>query len=452
MVRDLGDVPETIAHGSEQHLKKILEPEQLLLDPKPHRALPSLARILEPENDPFVLQEHRDPGVEEALRRRPARGPGQRLPEKPVRRLDAEPPSVAVGDLVEAHVAEHGVDQVLTAVLAPLPPHLVANHDVDSHLEGRIPATWPLQGVCRRVGAVPVLPALPLAGAEAKGNHRRQALCLQPGENGVVVEPPVEEDSADLTADHLEVVEGSANGRQRAAVPRVEPERGDEAEAVAEDRQGGEPMSAVGAALLLGLHDLSPSRVEGLTVVWSIGEVDGDIDRFLRNERSNLTTEGERQGALGLPETEMAEEPAGRTVGVPPSTLGTSAVDRTAKDSGSEEQIGGIVESRGAEGSAEGAPQERKKPAEGGRSNLAVAEGPRSPTGPVGRRVFLSGPSSLDCGLATAAAAVLVHTDSSAVSLSSTSDSNGKKGGQEPPRGRQLTSDGRLPGTGIRKS
>lgn len=59
----------------------------------------------------------------------------------------------------------------------------------------------------------------------------------------------------------------------------------------------------------LGLHNLGSSCVEGLTVVQSVGKVDGDIDEILRDERSDLTIEGDRQGTLGIPETEGAEEP-----------------------------------------------------------------------------------------------------------------------------------------------
>ena len=77
--------------------------------------------------------------------------------------------------------------------------------------------------------------------------------------------------------------------------------------------------------------------------------------------------------------------------------------------------------------------REGEEPGQRGATNLTIAEDPRSPSGSVGRRVFLSVPSSLRCGRKTAAAAFGVHTETSAVFPSSTSNSRGKGGAREHP-------------------
>ncbi len=296
-----------------------------------------------------------------------------------------------------------------------------------------------------------MLPALPLTGAQAQRDDRREALRLEPRQDGVVVEPSVEEDRPHLAPDHLEVVEGGPNGGEGAAVPRMEPEGGDETEAVAEDREGGKAVGPVSAPLLLGLDHLASVRVLGLAVVGSVREVDGDIDGFLRNVGPDLTTEGERERPLGVSEAEMTEQPPSGSVGVATSALGPSAMDRTSEGGGAEEEVGRIVEGGGPKGPAEGALQEGEEPRQGGGTYLTIGEGPRPPSGPAERRVFLSEASSLRCGLATAAAGCWAHTKWSAVFLSSTSISIGKGDGQKPPRSRQFTSGGRLPSTGIPK-
>lgn len=316
------------------------------------------ARILELQNHPLVLQQHRHADVEQTQRWGPARGSGERLTHDPVARLDPKPPPVALGDhkwlnfrCTSTHLAENRVDQVLAPVLPPLLPHLVADHDVDRQLEGRVATMRPLERVRCRVGAAPVLPPLRLTGAQAQRDHCREPLRLQPREDGVGVEAAVEEDGSDLALDHLEVVEGGPDGGPCAAVPRVEAE-------------GGEAVGAVSALLLLGLDHLTSTRILGLAVVGTVREVDGDIDGFVGDERSDLMTEGERQGALGIPEEEIAEEPAGGAVGVSAWAQSAGPVNRAAKDRRPEEQICGIVEGRGAERSREGVLQEREEPPE----------------------------------------------------------------------------------------
>ena len=119
-------------------------------------------------------------------------------------------------------------------------------------------------------------------------------------------------------------------------------------------------MGPMGAALLLRADVLAALRVERSAVVRSIGEVDGDIDGFLRNEGADLTAKGEREGALGSPELQMAEEPPGCTVRMAPSTLGSGSMNGGAKDRRPEEKVSGVPEGGGAEGPNQGALQERK--------------------------------------------------------------------------------------------
>src|SRR5579871_2311546 len=449
MIGHVGEVPEAVADRPQEHLEQVLEAEQLLADLKPHWALPPLARIQEPQDHPLVLQQHPHPDLEETQRRGSARGARQRLAENPVARLDAEAAAVSVGHLLQPHLPEHGVDEILAAVAVPLLPHLVADHDVDRHLEGRVSSARSLQGVGGRVGSLPTLPPLALAGAEAERDHRRDPLRLEPREDRIVVEASVEEDGAELPARHLEVVKGQPNGGEGSAAPRVEPKRRDEAEAGEEDGEGSEPVGAVSAPFLLGLHHLASTGVLGLTVVRSVVEVDGDIDGLLRDVGADLSTEAEGDGPLRSTEAEVSEEPSGGAVGVSPTALGSGAMDGGAEHAGAEKEIGGVTDGGGTERSTEGALQERKQPDEGRGANLAVGEGPRPPAGPAERWVFVSVVGSLRCGRKTAAAACWRHTDSSAVFLSSTSVSIGRRVGRNPPRNHRITSGDRLPSTGL---
>ncbi len=117
-------------------------------------------------------------------------------------------------------------------------------------------------------------------------------------------------------------------------------------------------MGAMGAALLLRPDILTALRVLGLSVVRSVGEVDGDIDGFLRDEGADLTAEAQRHCTLGRPEAEVAEEPPRGPVGTSPAALSPGAVDGGALGGGSEQQIGGVAEGGGSEAAGEGALQE----------------------------------------------------------------------------------------------
>jgi hypothetical protein len=146
----------------------------------------------------------------------------------------------------------------------------------------------------------------------------------------------------------------------------------------------------------------------------------------------------------------VAEEPAGGAIGAPPSGLGSGAMDGGMKDRGTEEEVSRITEGSRAEGPSEGASQEGEQPEQSRGTDLAVGESAGSPSGPVGRWVFLSEGSSPCCGRKAAAAGIGVHTESSAASPSSTSSSTGKGQGQEPPRAQRITSGDSLPSTGFK--
>ena len=122
------------------------------------------------------------------------------------------------------------------------------------------------------------------------------------------------------------------DGGKGPAVVRVEPQGRDEAVARKEEREGGEAVGAVRAALLLRLHHLPAVRVGGPTVVRAIVEVDRHVHRLSRDERTDLSADREGERALGLTEDEMAEEPTSGPVGVAPTALGTSTVDGGAED------------------------------------------------------------------------------------------------------------------------
>lgn len=162
-------------------------------------------------------------------------------------------------------------------------------------------------------------------------------------------------------------------------------------------------------------------------------EVDGYTHRLRRKVPPDLPLEAEGDGLLDPAELEVPEGPSNGAVRVPPTALGSSAMDEGAKDGGSEQQVGGIVEGRGTERSAESAFQEGEEPGQRGVTNLTVDDDPWSPSGLGGRRVSLSVPSSLRCGRKTAAAAFGVHTETSAVFPSSRSNSRGRGGAREHP-------------------
>lgn len=57
-----------------------------------------------------------------------------------------------------------------------------------------------------------MLPPLLRVGAGAERDHRRDPRGVQAGKNGVVVEPPVEEERSELPAGHPEVTERLLEG------------------------------------------------------------------------------------------------------------------------------------------------------------------------------------------------------------------------------------------------
>ncbi len=205
-------------------------------------------------------------------------------------------------------------------------------------------------------------------------------------------------------------------------------------------------MSAVRAALLLGHPHLTAVRVGGPTVVWAVVQVDGDIDGHRGNEGADQAADREGERALGLTKDVMAEEPSSGPVGMPSTALGAGAVDGGPKDRRSQEQVGGVADRCPREGSGDGVLQQGQQPNEPLGADLPVDVRARPPSGPTDRGAFLSGRSPGPCGLITAAAAVWVHTQSSAVSplQRGTPSEDGER-----PRTHARTSGGRLPRAGL---
>ncbi len=297
------------------------------------------------------------------------------------------------------------------------------------HRRGR-PERFPWEPMAKALG---LMHAMGWDYRQAEGNHRRDSLGSKPREDGVVVEPAIKEDRPELASRLSEVVERLLNGGEGPAVVRMESQRGDEPVSGEEDREGGESVGPVGAPLLLRLHHLTAVRVGGLTVVRAIVEVDGDIDRLLRNGGPDLAADRQGERALGLSEGEMAEEPSSRPIRMPPTALGSGAMDGGSEDRRSQEKVRRVADRRRREGSGEGVLQEGKQPRERLGTDLPVRERAGPPSGPPERWTFLSGRSSGPCGLTTAAAAVWVHTESSAVPPSSTGNSIGKQRGLGEP-------------------
>ena len=191
----------------------------------------------------------------------------------------------------------------------------------------------------------------------------------------------VREGVPDLPARLMEVVEGLLDRGERSPVPRSEAQRGDEAEVGKENGEAREAMGPMGAPLLLRLDHLLALRVLGLAVVRPVVVVDDDVHGRHRKERSDLASEGEGDGALGLPESEVLEDPSSGPVGATPTALGAGSVDGGTRGGGPKEEVGGVAEGGGAEGSDEGVLQEGKEPGQRGRADLSIREGPPSPAG-----------------------------------------------------------------------
>ena len=245
---------------------------------------------------------------------------------------------------------------------------------------------------------------------------RRRRSILGPGRRTGPCHPP-KGSRGELSGPRRALLRSSVGG---AAMRRAEVGK--------ENGEAREAMGPMGALYLLRLDHLLALRVPGLAVVRSVVIVNGDVRGRGREEGADLATEGEGDGTLGLPESEVLEDPSSRPIGAAATALGASGVDGGARGGRPKEEVGAVAEGGAAEGSGEGALQEGVEPDQRGRADLSVREDPRSP---VGRGVFLSEASSLRCGRQTAAAAGRRHTDWSAVSSSSRSNSRGKEGARE---------------------
>lgn len=209
---------------------------------------------------------------------------------------------------------------------------------------------------------------------------------------------------------------------------------------------GGVVIGAVGTSGLLGLDELGVLRVDRLAVVGDVVEVESDIDRVSGDVRSSLLAERAGHRALGPPKVEMFEQASGVTVGCSAARVRSGSCDGRALGGGPEHEIGEVATGSHGERVRQGGEEDGAKPPVCLTTHVAVGEEPTASTGPMRRWVFLSVTNSPDCGLTTAAAAILVHTDSSAVSLSSTPGSIGI------PKDQGISSGGGWPSTGFRNS
>ena len=72
------------------------------------------------------------------------------------------------------------------------------------------------------------------------------------------------------------------------------------------------------------------------TVVGAVVEVDGDIDRIAGEVRSDLPSEGQREGALGLASVEEGQMVASGSSGGTASGLGAGSGDRESAGTGAQ--------------------------------------------------------------------------------------------------------------------
>ena len=202
-------------------------------------------------------------------------------------------------------------------------------------------------------------------------------------------------------------------------------------------------VGAMGAPRLLRLNELRMSRVDRFAVVRNVVEIDGHIDRVPRDMGSGELPERPGERPLGAAEIEEGQKTTGVAVRGPSTAAGTSVGDGGALGGGAEHEIDEVSPSSCREGMGEGRGDQWVQPEVRLTAHLSICEGPTTGVS-VGRGVFLSGTSSHRCGRKTAAAAVVVHTPSSAVFLSSTPGSTGIG------RNQALTADGGGPSTGLR--
>jgi len=170
-------------------------------------------------------------------------------------------------------------------------------------------------------------------------------------------------------------------------------------------------VGAMSASGLLRLNELRMVRIDRLSVVGDIVEVDGDIHGAVREEGMGLFSKSPGDGALGAPEVELSEKSAAMASGRTPSGVGAGSGHGRAASRRSEDQIGGVPTDRRREGASQSGGQQGSQPEMRLAAHLTSREHPPSAT-PVGRWVFLSMGCSLS-GRKTGAAACGPHTNPS---------------------------------------
>jgi hypothetical protein len=180
-------------------------------------------------------------------------------------------------------------------------------------------------------------------------------------------------------------VEGGLDDPEHATVVVNVANGGDETEVREKHGEGGVAIGTMGSALLLRLHVLGPTAVDGSPVVRAIVQVDRHIDGVVREIRLDLATEGEREGALDLPPFQMLEMMASGPIRYAAAALNSGTGDRDASGSGSEEEVDGLAKGGEGEALGEGGHEQGESPVEGPPTDLPVGEGARSPSAPEGR-------------------------------------------------------------------
>ncbi|MGI0055094.1 MAG: hypothetical protein ACREBZ_05205, partial [Thermoplasmata archaeon] len=152
---------------------------------------------------------------------------------------------------------------------------------------------------------------------------------------------------------------------------------------------------------------------------------------------------------LDLPPFEVLEMMASGSVRYASTALGPGACDGDTSGGRSKKEVDGLAEGDDREAPGERGHEKREDPVEGLSTDLPVGEYPAASSARVGRWVFVSVVNSSLRGRKAAAAGIWVHTELSAVFLSSTPVSIGKEWSPEPPTNQQLTSVDALPSTGL---
>ena len=182
-----------------------------------------------------------------------------------------------------------------------------------------------------------------------------------------------------------------------------------ETEAPMDDVESNIPIRPVSAPLLRGFHKLGVPRVDRFARVRGLVEVDGDIDRMGWKVGTSLFTEGQREGALGLPPDKMFEDALGGRFGRASTGVGASPSDRGVPARGPEDQIGrSTKERRGEPSLRETGGEEGKQPGQCLPPYFPIGQDPRGRSPPAQAWVFLFGPVSLP-GRKPGSAATGVH-------------------------------------------